>query len=239
MRTILRIAFRTRPTGIIEGVGETIDDVRSIELDNAFYVEDGTWIESLTIGSESQFDIEAVVERLSGVRLFHHRVVPTGPTAAGIERVTIIANESYPFILGLVLRQEAIPNRITYRDKEFRVVATVRDWEQFRSMADDIDHKLGKFELQQVTEIKNVGEPLDSGRLSETVVTKLTTEQIEILETAYNTGYFEVPRRADGTEVADRLGISQSNFSERLRTAENHLLELLFGTNAYHSEFTE
>lgn len=221
---------------MIEGIGGAIDGVRSIELDNAFYVEDGAWIESLTISSESRFDITTIVERLSGVELFTHRTVPTGPTTVVVERVTITANESYPFILGLILRQEAIPNRITYRGKQFQVVATVRDWEQFRAVADDIEHKLGQFKLKRVTEIENVGEPLDSGRLSETLVTKLTREQIEILETAYSTGYFEVPRQSDGTEVADRLNISQSNFSERLRTAENRLLELLFGTNAHQSE---
>lgn len=171
------------------------------------------------------------------MRLFHHRAVPTGPTTVVVERVTITANESYPFILGLILRQGAIPNRITYRGDQFQIVATVRDWEQFRSVADDIEHKLGRFELQRVTEIENVGEPLDSGRLSETLVSKLTTEQIRILETAYNTGYFEVPRKANATEVATQLDISQSNFSERLRTAESSLLELLFGANAYHSDF--
>lgn len=224
---------------MIEGIGGAIDGVRSIELDNAFYVEDGAWIESLTISAESRFDTTAIVEHLSGVQLFTHRTVPTGPTTVVVERVTITANESYPFILGLILRQEAIPNRITYRGEQFQVVATVRDWEQFRAVADDIEHKLGRFELKRVTEIENVGEPLDSGRLSETLVTKLTREQIEILETAYSTGYFEVPRQSDGTEVADRLNISQSNFSERLRTAENCLLELLFGTNAYQSEFGE
>jgi len=48
-----------------------LDDVRSIELDNAFYVEDGTWIESLTVASSAAFDPEAVLADISGSSQFY------------------------------------------------------------------------------------------------------------------------------------------------------------------------
>ncbi|WP_226008077.1 helix-turn-helix domain-containing protein [Natrinema salinisoli] len=208
---------------------ETLDDVRSIELDNAFYVEDGTWIESLTVASNTEFDPETVLEEISGVSLFYSSKIPTASEELEIRRLTILANESYPFILSLILRQEAIPNRIVLQNDVFEIVATTRDWDQFRSMADEVQETLGEFELLSVTQNEEPGEPLDSGRLTEVLVSKLTSDQLEVLETAYNHGYFDVPRETSETDLADELGITQSTINERLRTAERTLLELIYG----------
>jgi hypothetical protein len=216
---------------VLERLDDRLDGVRSIELDNAFYVEDGTWFESLTVTAHGSLDVTDAVSSTSGVTTFHVQEIPTGPTETAIERVTVLANESYPFVLGVVLRQEAIPNRIALQDGQFSVVATVRDWDQFRTLADEIQDKLGQFDLQKVNNIDRPGEPLDSGRLSEILVTKLTATQIETIETAYEMGYFEVPREAAATDIADALGVSQSTFSERLRTAQHRVFELIYGTN--------
>ncbi|ELY83426.1 helix-turn-helix domain-containing protein [Natrinema gari] len=206
-----------------------LDDVRSIELDNAFYVEDGTWIESLTVASSAAFDPEAVLADISGVSLFYSSEIPTASDDLEIRRLTILATESYPFILSLVLRQETIPNRIVLQNGVFEVVVTARDWEQFRAMADEVKDTLGEFELLSVTQNEEPGEPLDSGRLTEVLVSKLTDDQLAVLETAYNEGYFDIPRETSATDLADELDIAQSTVSERLRTAERTLLELIYG----------
>lgn len=54
---------------------------------------------------------------------------------------------------------------------------------------------------------------------------KLTPRQLEVLETAHRMGYFDRPRRANATEVADELGISPSTFGEHLAAAETKLLD--------------
>ncbi|WP_188979857.1 helix-turn-helix domain-containing protein [Halocalculus aciditolerans] len=211
------------------GLASQIASVQSIELDNAFYVEDGKWIESLTISATDPFDIEEAIGGISGATHFFSREVPSGPTNIHVRRVTLLANESYPFILGLVLRAEAIPNRIVWTKDIFEVVLTTRTWEEFRGLADEIKEALGMFDLLSVNQIESPGEPLDSGRLTEVMVTKLANEQLETLETAYTMGYFEVPREASATDVADELGVAQSTMSERLRTAERNLLEIIYG----------
>lgn len=213
----------------MEKLDARLDDVHSIELDNAFYVEDGTWIESLTISSDGDFDPAEIIEGISGVTMFYTHEVPTGPSDFVVRRLMIVANESYPFILGLVLRQEAIPNRIVLQRDSFEVVVTVRDWEQFRSLADDLETALGEFELQSVNQIDTPGEPLDSGRIAEVLTTKLTQEQLAVLETAYHMGYFDVPRTASTNDIANKLDVSQSTASERLRIAERNLLTLIYG----------
>ncbi|WP_137286698.1 helix-turn-helix domain-containing protein [Halorussus salinisoli] len=207
-----------------------MSDVRSIELDNAFYVEDGSWIESLTVSTTTDFDPDELVADVSGVDLVYSREIPTGPTGVTVQRLMLVANESYPFVLGIVLRREAIPNRLVLQGEEMNLVITVQDWEQFRALADDIQDSLGQFELESMNQIETPGEPLDGGRLSEVLITKLADEQLTVLETAYNMGYFDVPREATAQDVADRLDISQSTFSERLRTAERSLFDLVYGS---------
>lgn len=213
----------------MEKLDARLDDVRSIELDNAFYVEDGKWIESFTISSTADFDPHELIAEMWGAEVFYTHEIPTGPSDITVRRLTIIANESYPFILGLVLRREAIPNRIVLQGGEFEVVVTMRDWKGFRSLADDLRESLGAFELQSVNRIENPGEPLDSGRITEVLTTKLSDEQLAALETAYEGGYFDVPRTASTSDIAEELNVSQSTASERLRVAERNLLALLYG----------
>ncbi|WP_435349269.1 GAF domain-containing protein [Haloarchaeobius sp. HRN-SO-5] len=57
---------------------------------------------------------------------------------------------------------------------------------------------------------------------------RLTDRQREVLQTAYLSGFFEMPRVSNGQEVTELLGVSQPTFSEHLRAAERTLCELLF-----------
>jgi len=53
---------------------------------------------------------------------------------------------------------------------------------------------------------------------------RLTDRQREVLETAYEMGYFEHPRATNATEVADALDVSLSTFTEHLATAQSKVL---------------
>ncbi|MEY7851579.1 helix-turn-helix domain-containing protein [Natrarchaeobius sp. A-rgal3] len=52
----------------------------------------------------------------------------------------------------------------------------------------------------------------------------LTDPQFEALRTAYEMGYFDVPRTASLSDVAEELGITAPSLSERLRRAQTHLV---------------
>lgn len=52
----------------------------------------------------------------------------------------------------------------------------------------------------------------------------LTSEQYEILVTAYENGYWHVPRNVELGEVADRVGISSNAASQRMRRALDTLV---------------
>lgn len=47
----------------------------------------------------------------------------------------------------------------------------------------------------------------------------LENEQSEVLQAAYEAGYFERPRRIPGTDVAEALGLSPATFQHRLQEA--------------------
>ncbi|MFC7165467.1 bacterio-opsin activator domain-containing protein [Halospeciosus flavus] len=52
----------------------------------------------------------------------------------------------------------------------------------------------------------------------------LTDRQLEVLETAYYSGFFVSPRQSTGSDVADLLGVSQPTVSEQLRAAQCKVL---------------
>jgi PAS domain S-box-containing protein len=56
----------------------------------------------------------------------------------------------------------------------------------------------------------------------------LTARQLETLQTAYFSGYFEQPRSRTASEIADSMGIAQPTFNAHLRTAHRKLAHQLF-----------
>lgn len=75
-----------------------------------------------------------------------------------------------------------------------------------------------------------------AGRLDEARVTVdlgiLTEKQLATLELALEMGYYVRPRETDLTTLADRLGISKSAVSQRLRTAERKIIQHTVGGNS-------
>lgn len=58
---------------------------------------------------------------------------------------------------------------------------------------------------------------------------RLTERQREVIRTAQRLGYFEHPRGASATEVADAIGIARATFSEHLAAAQRRVFEDLVG----------
>lgn len=72
--------------------------------------------------------------------------------------------------------------------------------------------------------------PLFSERDLEYVVDeRLTERQREVLQAAYEAGYYERPRRTTGEDLAKDLGISTATFSQHIRVAEKNLVGILNG----------
>lgn len=57
---------------------------------------------------------------------------------------------------------------------------------------------------------------------------QLTDRQLEVLQTAYYSGYFEAPRESTGEEIAEALDISPPAFYRHARTVQRKLFSTLF-----------
>jgi len=68
----------------------------------------------------------------------------------------------------------------------------------------------------------------DRGYRPDLLTSELTDRQRTALETAYFAGFFEWPREADGTDVADSLGVSPPTVHQHLRKAERKVFDALF-----------
>lgn len=85
--------------------------------------------------------------------------------------------------------------------------------------------ELGNVKLERVAELTpdaNVDQGLDA-----TIESSLTKQQREALIAALEQGYFNVPRGATATDVADELGISKSSFLGRMKRAQQTVFEQL------------
>ncbi|WP_135829165.1 helix-turn-helix domain-containing protein [Halorussus halobius] len=70
--------------------------------------------------------------------------------------------------------------------------------------------------------------PLNYDGLRRVVRERLTDRQYEVLETAFEAGYYDWPRECTGQEVAETLGITSATFSQHVHAAERKLLATLF-----------
>ncbi|WP_435119695.1 helix-turn-helix domain-containing protein [Halolamina sp. C58] len=216
------------PSGVVADLASQIPGVRRIDYENVFYASDGDWIESLVVSSSVDFDPAEVLESLDRVELFHHQLTSGDSATQTTRRLTVVAHEPYPFLLGVVLRRKAIPNRLELRDGVLTGIVTVREWEDFRSLADTIQEQFGRFELLSVNQVETTGAPLGSGQIGRVLRDELSAEQLTVLRTAYRLGYFDVPREASADDIAAELDIAQSTLSERLRLAERQVFDLVF-----------
>jgi len=109
---------------------------------------------------------------------------------------------------------DAVIERIEVLADGWRQSGWFADREAFIEFSTFWQHNAG-FQLHRLT---RAGQP-------ETAGDGLSDRQLEALRTAYERGYFEVPRRTSLDTIAAELEISASSLSERLRRAQTHLIE--------------
>lgn len=69
-----------------------------------------------------------------------------------------------------------------------------------------------------------------NGMVSDTLITlsslmaKLTDRQVDAISAAYNSGYYQTPRRVNVQSIADRAKVPRTTLQEHLNKAENKLI---------------
>lgn len=111
--------------------------------------------------------------------------------------------------------------RYVARDGALTVVFYAADYEQLQAAVAELRERFPGVDVKRFVRSPTDGRPRDAVFVNRS---KLTARQLDVLETAYEQGYFERPRRANATEIAADLGINPSTFREHLAAAESKIL---------------
>jgi predicted DNA binding protein len=111
--------------------------------------------------------------------------------------------------------------RYVVRDGMLTLVFHATDYEELREIVAELRDRFPGVDIKRFVRSPAGEQPSDSVLVDRG---RLTDRQLEVLETAHEMGYFEHPRRANATEVAAALDITQSTFREHLAAAETKLL---------------
>lgn len=110
-------------------------------------------------------------------------------------------------------------SRVSARDGSLRLTFRVPDPAEVRPVVTAVRDAFDGVTLEALTRTgDDEADPVvvDRGRL--------TDRQLEVLETACERGYFDHPREANASEVADALGVAPSTFREHLAAAQRKVM---------------
>lgn len=113
---------------------------------------------------------------------------------------------------------------VNARDGDLHVTVHASDMDDLRNAIGELQEQFGSVRIEYLTQ---GADDRDESALIPVDVRKLTARQREVLETAYEKGYFNYPRGSNASEVAAELDIEPSTFTEHLNTAQSKLLDEL------------
>jgi hypothetical protein len=122
----------------------------------------------------------------------------------------------------------ALPREVTSEAGECRIVAEIPPRYDAGAVVETFVDRTTGTELLSKREKSRFTPLFSESAFRQVLYAHLTDRQREVLEAAFEAGYYEWPRECTGAEVADRLGIASSTFSEHIHAAERKLLTALF-----------
>lgn len=193
----------------------------SVLLEELIHRADGRLIEFFTVRDASPDRIASLAAdepALSEVRL-----VEEGPAESLFQFVV-----EGPCVTATLAENGAIPRAVSAVSGEGHVVADVPPHVDVRTVVESFQENhpdselLGRHDRPRSTPVRS-----ERG-VRATLGDRLTEKQLEVLETAYLSGYFDWPRESSAEECADALGIAQPTFSQHVRAAQHNVFDLLF-----------
>lgn len=122
----------------------------------------------------------------------------------------------------------ALPRTVEGVDGRGRIVAEIPVSYDPPTVVDAFLEQTPDAELSSKREKAGVNPLFSKSSFQQVLQAYLTDRQREVLETAFEAGYYDWPRDCTGAEVASELGISSATFSEHIHAAERNILCVLF-----------
>ena len=248
-------AFGDRERDVLDGLGRSVGyALAAIERRRALETDETVELEFAGDGVDFEF---ARLARETGCEVRHERTVPredgsvsvyvaldggvpdkTRELASDVLSGTVesVVDGSDATVLEVITddwfgselaEYGAVLREISATPEGTTVVVEVPAGADVRSFADRLADLAPSLEL--VAKRQHRRQDHTPQELHDRLEDELTDRQYEVLTTALAAGYFEWPRENDGSEVADRLGITQPTLNKHLRLGERKTFELLFG----------
>ncbi|MGQ4554838.1 bacterio-opsin activator domain-containing protein [Halobellus sp. GM3] len=122
----------------------------------------------------------------------------------------------------------ALPRTVRGSDGDGRIVAEVPPNDDAAAVVDAFLDAHPDAELTAKRELEAISSFAGRSAVERLLRAHLTDRQREVLETAFESGYYDWPRTCTGEEVAERLDITSATFSEHIHTAERKLFAVMF-----------
>ena len=247
-------AFDDTTKAVLAELGETIASARSaIERKNAllttsmtrveFEIDDPSFVLSrLAREADCQLSYQGGVQQSAdGNHVFvtAEGASPDAVTEAATDLVAIddiqqISTERDRGVLRLRLTQPFLALELADHGAVFReatadpttatLVIDIPDSSDVRTITQLVRETFRTVELRA----KQTLDQTADHDLYSTFLEKLTERQLEVIQTAYYSGFFESPRENTGEDVAETLGISPPAFYTHARTVQRKLFATLF-----------
>jgi predicted DNA binding protein/DNA-binding NarL/FixJ family response regulator len=166
--------------------------------------------------------IQRTAERVPSIQ----RLDPISEADGGEEPIRFEMTVSGPTVPSTLVQHGGVVQSARATESGTQVVVELPNPMDVRSFVDQFEETYSDTELVARRDKERADQ---SQQAFGTALTRdLTERQLEALQAAHHSGYFEWPRERTGEEVAKSLGITQPTFNGHLRAAERKLCTLLF-----------
>ncbi|MBX0286243.1 helix-turn-helix domain-containing protein [Halomicroarcula sp. F28] len=140
------------------------------------------------------------------------------------DRYELVARE--PTVVGRVVRHGGHLDTACVTDEEMSLTVTLAADADVRAFLDRLAN--GHADITLTARRQQPAETRSRDGIRRSLEAVLTDRQLEALQTAYGSGFFEWPRETTGEGVAEMLGVAQPTVNRHLRVSQRKLLELVF-----------
>jgi PAS domain S-box-containing protein len=168
--------------------------------------------------------VDGVLEAADGLGGIDDVRRMSGGDTGGVLRLTLTG----PFLATALADHGAIVRRVRATPTGTSLTVDVSEGVDARRVRQLLVERFGDVELTS----KHTREGTSEHGFYASVLDQLTDRQLEVLETAYYSGYFESPRGCTGEDVADSLGISPQAFYQHVRTVQRKFFAALVDDHA-------
>ncbi|SIR81002.1 PAS domain S-box-containing protein [Haladaptatus litoreus] len=249
-------AFDQRGQTVLSELGETIASaIRSVERKHALLSDSVTELEYRirdsncvlrTLARKAGCSLElkgGVRETETGVRLLvavddgsSEDVVSVADETVAVKSASAVSTNhdaalvqltiSAPFIATKVAEHGATLERFGANGEEATATVFVPSPVTTHTVDDIVSREYPDSEL--VAQREREHPPTTNRQFRNEFLQTVTDRQLEVVQTAYYSGYFDSPRRSDGKAVASMLDISPAAFYEHSRKVQRKLFETVF-----------